>query len=220
MTDDAVLDDLRRRPLCRDVGVTAAEPDDVDQLARVVAAAFHPLTSSAFLIPDEDARAKIYPEFFKLSYLEPAIATGVVHRSADSLACAVWLPVGYPAADGAPAEPPAGALELLTGQYHANFVAFERLLAQAHAPYLDTPHDLLGVVAAHPTVQRRGNLRALMAARLPALDAAGRGSYLEAAEPYLVPIYERYGYRRTGTVIQLPNCQMFPMWRKPRSING
>jgi predicted GNAT family N-acyltransferase len=218
MTDDAIpghsiLDDLRRRPLCRDVGVTAAEPDDVDQLARVVAAAFHPLTSSAFLIPDEDARAKIYPEFFKLSYLEPGIATGVVHRSADSLACAVWLPVG----DGVAADPPDGALELLTGQYHANFVAFERLLAEAHAPYRGTPHDLLGVVAAHPTVQRRGNLRALMAARLPTLDAAGRGSYLEAAEPYLVPIYERYGYRRTGTVIQLPNCQMFPMWRAPRS---
>ena len=157
----------------------------------------------------------------------PGVANGVVHRSADSLACAVWLPMGdasreETAADelghGEPESGPDTALRLLTGKYFPNFVEFDRLLAEAHAPYLHVPHDFLGVVGAHPVVQRQGNLRSLMAAWLPELDRQGRGSYLEAAEPHLVPVYEQFGYCRTDHVIQLPNCQMFPMWREPARI--
>jgi hypothetical protein len=106
-------------------------------------------------------------------------------------------------------------LEELTGQYYPNFVEFDRLLHEAHEPYMGVPHDFLGVVGAHPVVQRQGNLRSLMAVWLSELDRQGRGSYLEAAEPYLVPVYEKFGYRRTDRIIQLPNCQMFPMWREP-----
>lgn len=210
------------------VDVTLAEPDDVDQLAKVVAAAFHDLSASRFLIPDEDDRRKIYPDFFKLAYVEPGVQEGVVHRTADSLACAVWLPMGDPLPGAGPAaavdavvsatidESMEAELETLTGPYYPNFVHFERQLNQAHEPYLAIPHDFLGVVAAHPVVQRQGNLRALMAARLPELDQEGRGSYLEAAEDYLVPVYEQFGYQLTGHMIHLPNCDMFPMWREPR----
>ncbi|SRR6266511_3062924 len=200
-------------PFTRGVDVTVAEPDDVDQLSRVIAVAFHDLNASHFLIPDDEDRRRIYPEFFKLAYLRPAVTNGVVHRSSDSLACAVWLPTGDVPADPDPETD--AALEALTGTYFPNFAEFDRLLAQAHQPYMHIPHYFLGVVGAHPVVQRQGNLRSLMAAWLPELDRLGRGSYLEAAEPYLVPVYQRYGYQRTDQIIQLPNCQMFPMWRPP-----
>jgi len=81
-------------PLNRDIAVTRAEAEDVDQLAKVIAAAFHDLNASRFLIPDDDDRRKIYAGFFKLVYIEPGVQEGVVHRTADSLACAVWLPMG------------------------------------------------------------------------------------------------------------------------------
>jgi hypothetical protein len=211
-------------PFTRGVDVTLAEPEDIDQLSRVIAAAFHDLRASRFLIPDGDDRRKIYPDFFKLVYVGPGVVNGVVHRSADSLACAVWLPMGDAsreetategAGHGEPEPDPDTALQLLTGRYYPNFVEFDRLLAQAHAPYLNIPHDFLGVVGAHPAVQRQGNLDSLMAAWLPELDRQGRGSYLEAAEPYLVAVYEQFGYHRTDQIIQLPNCRMFPMWREP-----
>lgn len=207
----------QRRPVNQDVGVTTAEPEDVDQLARVLAAAFHPSTFSCFLIPDEDDRHKIYPEYFKQVYVQPAITNGIVHRTADGLGCAVWLQLGEADSYRPETDPEVDtALRLLAGEYYPNFVEFDRLLDEAHAPYLTTPHDFLDVVGAHPLVQRQGNLRQLMQARLPQLDALGRGSYLEAAEPYLVPVYEKFGYRRTAAVIELPNGRMYPMWREPK----
>ena len=207
----------RRRPVNRDVGVITAEPADVDQLARVLAAAFHPLTFSRFLIPDDDDRRKIYPEYFKQVYLQPGIAHGIVHRTGDGLGCAVWFPMGDADEYRPETDPDVDtALRLLAGQYYPSLVEFDRLLTAAHAAYLTTPHDFLDVVAAHPAVQRQGNLHQLMQARLPQLDMLGRPSYLEAAEPYLVPVYEKFGYRRTAAVIELPNGRMYPMWREPR----
>jgi len=205
------------RPGNRDVGVTTAEPEDVEQLSRVLAAAFYPSTFSRFLIPDEDDRRKIYPEYFRQAYVQPGVANAIVHRTADALACAVWLQLGDPDSYRPETDPEVDiALRMLAGEYYSNFVEFDRLLDEAHAPYLSTPHDFLDVVGAHPLVQRQGNLYQLMQARLPQLDALGRGSYLEAAEPHLVPVYEKFGYRRTDTVIELPNGQMYPMWREPQ----
>jgi hypothetical protein len=199
----------------KDIQVVPAEPDDVDQLARVIAAAFHDLTASRFLIPDEAWRRRVFPEFFRLTYIAPGLAGGAVHCTSDRLAAAVWLPMG-----GAGPGPDPGyeaALQELTAGFYPNFVTFDKLLREAHGPFAGTPHDFLGVVGAHPTVWRQGNLRALMAARLPLLDAVGRGSYLEAAEPELVDVYRKFGYERTDRLITLPGGRhMYPMWREPR----
>ena len=45
-------------PFTRGVDVTLAEPEDIDQLSRVVAAAFHDLNASRFLIPDGTTAAR------------------------------------------------------------------------------------------------------------------------------------------------------------------
>ena len=207
----------------RDIHVVQAEPDDADQLSRLIAAAFLDLSASRFLVPDEDWRRRIYPEFFKLTYVGPGLAGGLVHCTSDRLAAAVWLPVGGAAVHhepdhGYPDHDYEAALQELTAGFYPNFVAFDKLLREAHEPYLGTPHDFLGVVGAHPAVWRQGNLRALMARRLPVLDARDRGSYLEAAEPELVGVYRKFGYERTDRVITLPGGhQMFPMWREPMS---
>jgi GNAT superfamily N-acetyltransferase len=199
----------------REIHVVRAEPDDVDQLSRLIAAAFLDLTASRFLVPDEHWRRRIYPEFFRLTYVGPGLTEGVVHCTSDRLAAAVWLPMGD--THSVPDHDYEAALQELTAGFYLNFVTFDKLLREAHEPYAGTPHDFLGVVGAHPAVWRQGNLRALMAERLPALDARGRGSYLEAAEPDLVDVYRKFGYERTDRVITLPGGrQMFPMWRDPR----
>jgi hypothetical protein len=201
----------------RETHVVRAEPDDVDQLSRLIAAAFLDLTASRFLVPDEHWRRRIYPGFFKLTYVRPGLTGGVVHCTSDRLAAAVWLPVGGTDTHAVPGPDDEGELQELTAGFYPNFVTFDKLLREAHEPYAGTPHDFLGVVGAHPAVWRQGNLRALMAERLPALDAQGRGSYLEAAEPDLVGVYRKFGYERTDRIITLPGGhRMFPMWREPR----
>jgi hypothetical protein len=205
----------------REIHVVPAEPDDADQLSRLIASAFFDLAASRFLVPDENWRRRIYAEFFKLTYVGPGIARGVVHCTSDRLAAAVWLPVGGASTHAEPDHGYEAALQELTAGFYPNFVAFDKLLQEAHEPYAGTPHDFLGVVGAHPAVWRQGNLRAMMARRLPVLDARNRGSYLEAAEPELVGVYRKFGYERTDRVITLPGGhQMFPMWRKPMGELG
>ncbi len=198
-----------------DLPVLLATPDDAGQLSKVIASAFFDLEASQWLVPDTAWRKAIYHRFFRLAYVQPGLDTGSVYCTPDRMACAVWLPMG----EGEP-EPDAAVeaeLEELTGPYFKHFVEFDRLLAAAHAPHMDTPHDFLGVIGAHPTVWGQGNARALMDRHLSHLDALCRPSYLEAANAHLVAVWSRFGYRRTDRVITLPNGHhMYPMWREPR----
>jgi hypothetical protein len=195
--------------------VEVASFDDLDRLAKVIAAAFFDLDASQWLIPDPGWRQATYHRFFRLAYLGPAYAAGTVYCTADRMACAVWLPMGEVGETG-PDPATEAELEELTGPYFKNFAEFDRLLATAHAPHMDTPHDFLGVIGAHPMVWGQGNARALMDRHLTRLDTLGRPSYLEAADESLARLWSRFGYRPTEEEIVLPNGhRMVPMWREP-----
>jgi hypothetical protein len=199
-----------------ELDVNLATWDDLDHASKLIAAAFFDLEASEWLVPDAGWRRAVYARFFRLAYVQPGLSTGKVYLTGDRLAAAVWLPV-----DGQESGPDPGletALEELTGPYYKHFAEFDRLLGEAHAPHLDTPHDFLGVIGAHPAVWRQGNARALMGKHLRCLDERGRPSYLEAANATLVGVWGRFGYVPTDRVIELPNGHlMYPMWREPRS---
>ncbi|OLB80260.1 MAG: hypothetical protein AUI14_07260 [Actinobacteria bacterium 13_2_20CM_2_71_6] len=198
--------------------VALATEEDADRLAEVISAAFFDLEASHWLIPDPDWRRAAYARFFHLTYIAPGLRSGYVYRTADRMAASVWLPIGDPGTDHGPDPAYEQALEELTGPYHGNFVEFDRLLSEAHAPHVDTPHDFLGIIGAHPGIWGQGSARALMDAHVTKLDERQRPSYLEAANATLVGVWGKFGYERTERVITLPNGhQMYPMWREPRS---
>lgn len=196
---------------------TRAERADVEYLSRVIAAAFHDLAATVWLVPDEKDREEIMPGFFELVYVQPALSQGgQLWCTADRMAAAAWIRIN-------PDRPvPLGEITTMekriaevTGVYCPTFRRFDALLETAHAHH-DQPHDYLGVLGVHPVAQKQGCGSALLRDHTTYLDQVGLPAYLEAAHDGLVGLYRRFGFDLTGHIIVLPSGdEMYPMWREP-----
>jgi len=51
---------------CPGPGVVCARPADLEDLSDLIAAAFHDLAPSRWLIPDPAARRRVFPGYFRL----------------------------------------------------------------------------------------------------------------------------------------------------------
>jgi ribosomal protein S18 acetylase RimI-like enzyme len=79
-----------------DDAVVRANPGDAGALAELIAEAFAELAPSRWLIPDADARRRVFPGYFRL-YVDSTMTAGVVHTTPARDAVALWLPVVPPA---------------------------------------------------------------------------------------------------------------------------
>lgn len=197
------------------VGPVTAVPADVDTLSRVVAAAFHGLAPSRWLIPDPGIRREIFPGYFAI-FVAHVLAAGTVHTTPDRAAAALWLPAGT-----TDAEPPAdydARLAAATGPFLARFQAFDESLDGQHPG--GVAHHHLAMMAVRPDRQGQGTGTGLLRAYLEDLDRAAMPSYLEAASLRTRAIYLRHGYADHGPPIRLGDdgpC-MYPMWREPGPV--
>jgi len=202
--------------LVPDVAVSRAEYADVYQLAAVLACALFDLRVSAFLIPHVDQRRRMLPQIVSLAYLQPALADGVLWCTGDRTAAAAWL-CHSPGQPHQPDPQVQAALSQVTGRWYPRLQRFDELLAEAHAPFLEIPHDFLGVLGVYPDLQRQRAGTALLAAYHRHLDSIGRPAYLQAVQLELIGFFQRFGYVETGHIITLPNhATVHPMWREPQ----
>jgi len=201
-----------------DQGVEFAQPEDAPRLSAVIAAAFRDLAPSAWLVPDQAERARIFPDYFRL-YVDHAMASGVVYTTAERDAVALWLPAG------AGNEPPPAdydtRLAAVTGSWVDRFRAFDEQLEKHHPT--GERHHHLAILAVHPERQGRGLGSALLAAHHNALDEAAKPlpAYLEAAGVDSRRLYARHGYQDMDGILSYPDGlsnqpMMYPMWRPPR----
>lgn len=201
-----------------DQGVEFAQPEDAPRLSAVIAAAFRDLAPSAWLVPDQAERARIFPDYFRL-YVDHAMASGVVYTTAERDAVALWLPAG------AGNEPPPAdydtRLAAVTGSWVDRFRAFDEQLEKHHPT--GERHHHLAILAVHPERQGRGLGSALLAAHHSALDEAAKPlpAYLEAAGVDSRRLYARHGYQDMDGILSYPDGlsnqpMMYPMWRPPR----
>lgn len=187
---------------------------DLDTLSHVIASAFHDLPQSKWLIPDPEARRRVFPAYFRL-HVEHALKYGTVHTTADRAAAALWLPGG-----GATASPPtdyAARLSAITGSWADRFVAFDATLDEHHPA--DIAHHWLAILAVRPGRQGSGIGSMLLQAYHDRLDTLGIPAYLEAAAPRSLSLYLRHGYAlRPNSPFHLPDGgpPMWPMLRIPR----
>lgn len=194
--------------------IIQAHPHDANALSHVIAQSFHNLAPSTWLIPDSDARARLFPGYFRLFAVHEAITRGLVYTNTGRTAIALWLP-------SAPRDEPAPAdyeekLAATIGIWTERFRIFDALLAKHHPHGID--HDHLAILAVHPDHQNRGIGSALLAAHHERLDAEDppRAAYLEASDATTRELYLRHGYSDHGTPIRLPvGPPMFPMLRHP-----
>lgn len=197
------------------VEVRLADPDDAQELADVIALAFHDLPPSTWLIPDSDARREVFPGYFRI-YVDQAFEGGTVYSTPERTAVALWLPNGT-----SHDEPPAGydaRLASATGGWVDRFRAFDAQLDKHHPS--GERHDHLAILAVHPTLQGRGLGTALLDAhhRTLASGAEPVAAYLEAANLDARRLYARHGYQDLPQIIPFPDgtpatAMMYPMWR-------
>jgi GNAT superfamily N-acetyltransferase len=192
--------------------VIPAGPADLDALSGVIAAAFHDLPPSRWLVADEAARREIFPGYFRL-FVEYALAAGVVDTVPGRGAVALWLP-GGPDAGPPPADYDA-RLAALTGPWAERFAVFDDALDRRHP---GARHQHLAMIAVRPGGQGAGTGTALLLARHQVLDRGGVPAYLEASSDRARQLYLRHGYADHGPPIDLPGGPpMYPMWRDPPS---
>ena len=197
--------------------LVTAEPAQAEQLAEVIAAAFHFLDACAWLVPHPLQRRETLPGYFRI-LVDHAFDTGLVHTTQQLDAVALWLPVG---ADGPSAPQDYQArLKLAAGPH---LERFEQLDEQFEARHLTgVAHHHLAILAVHPGRQGQGLGHALLTAHHRLLDSERIPAYLEASDATNRAWYARHGYiLRPNAPIQLPDGpQMWPMWREPQRKSG
>jgi GNAT superfamily N-acetyltransferase len=197
---------------CPGPEVVCAGPADLDVLSEVIAAAFHELAPSRWLIADPAARRAIFPGYFRLQ-VAYAMTVGLVHTTPGRDAVALWLPAG-PGVPG-PLASCRQRLAAATAPWTGRFAVFDQAL-EAHHP-AGVPHQHLTILAVRPGRQGRGIGTALLTARHRDLDLDGTAAYLEASSPRARDLYLRHGYTaRPGSAFRLPEGPLlWPMWRQP-----
>jgi GNAT superfamily N-acetyltransferase len=190
--------------------VVIADGTSAGVLSQVIADAFADLAVSRWLIPDEAARHRIFPEYFQL-YVEHALAGGIVCTNPGQDAVALWLP-----ASETPAPPPEDydeRLAAVTGPWIDRFRAFDQALEVRHPTGF--AHHHLAILAVRPDRQGHGIGGALLRAHHAALDRDRIPAYLEASDLRTRRLYRAHGYADCGAPLTFPGAVMYPMGRPP-----
>ncbi|MBO0922143.1 GNAT family N-acetyltransferase [Cellulomonas sp. zg-ZUI222] len=197
-----------------DVQVGEVAPGEVPSCARVIAAALRDDAVVRSLVPGDHDRFARLTSVYAAAVRMALAGRGVVDVARDGpdgpvVGVAMWegpdhSPGGWP------------LLRELPGLVRA--VGVRRLPASARALRAFAalrpryPHWFLADVATEPTARGRGVGSALLAHRLALVDTTGLPAYLESTTAASRRLYERFGFRTTGTV-RLPGAAATAMVR-------
>ncbi|WP_280381313.1 GNAT family N-acetyltransferase [Nocardia wallacei] len=194
-----------------------ATPEDIPDVARLLAAAFADDPVMSTIWPDTHARAAALPRYFRSMLTHhhgPAGGIELACTDTTIAAAAVWDPPGrwqMPTIDlirSAPQLALALRLQVLTA------IDVRRTLDRIHPPQ---PHWYLCHLATDPEYQRHGIGSRLLHSGLDRCDRRGDSAYLVATTPTVVPLYQRAGFTTTRR-IHLGRAESAPldaMWRDP-----
>lgn len=203
--------------------IRPAEPADLDEMTRILTAAFldDPVWGPAF--PDRTTRERVAGAYWRfmvreaLRLPEPRVldrapvgaAPGGVLR-----AVGVWYPPGE---DELSPEAHVAYDELVHGLLDAKAAA---ALERAGAQFADArprePHAYLTLLGVAPESRGGGYGMGLLRASLDRYDAAGIPTYLESSNPANDVRYERLGYLPHAIVELADGAQVQTYWRDPQ----
>lgn len=169
--------------------VRPAGPDDIAEVAAVVAAAFADEPYWCWAVPDRDRRARAVAAFYGAD-LADLVALGLTDVAVDGdrvVAAGVWCRSG-----DLPSE--AHGLAAVAAVDAEAAAAGGRALAAMSGLAPAEPHLYLDVLAVAPGRQGTGLGSRTLAAGLARADAAGAPCYLETTRPANLPLYERHGF--------------------------
>ena len=192
-----------------EVAVKIANPADADRVFDTIVAAFADDPMVRWSFPDPEAYRTQFPDFAR-AFAGGALSEGAAYGTEDLAGAALWLPPGT-----GPDEEAMAAIVVDTmseAQQSEIFAVMEQM-----GPYHPhEPHWYLPLIGVQPSKQGKGYGSALLRASLARSDADGAPAYLEATSERNVPLYERHGFVRLGTIQAGSSPPLAPMLRESR----
>lgn len=187
---------------------TATTADEAPTIA-VVVLAFGSDPAARWTWPDPHQYLTHFPTFVK-ALGGNAFAHESAYCTDGHAGAALWLPPGV--------DPDEDALiALLQRTAHPSvqedlFAVFEQM-GRYHP---QEPHWFLPFIGIDPSRQGKGHGAALMKHALIRCDRDHALAYLESSNPKNIPLYERHGFERLGTIQVGASPPIVPMLRRPR----
>lgn len=195
--------------------IRSATTTDTTPTSSLIAAAFHELDVSAWLVPDSRERTRVLSDDFEI-FVEHALIHGdaqlLENATGELVAAAVW----FPQMTG-PTPPPDDydtRLAAACGAATSRFQLLDEHFDNTH-PHV-FPHHYLAYLATRPDQQSCGLGTALLRHHHQHLDHHGVPVFLHASCARTRDFYQRHGYEALSEPFQLPDGPpMWPMWREP-----
>jgi GNAT superfamily N-acetyltransferase len=190
-----------------EIAVKIAEAGDAGRVFNTIVAAFADDPVVRWSFPDPDAYREYFPEFAD-AFAGRALSEGSGYATDDLAGAALWLGPGTRPNEEAMA---AIIMETKSEAEQSEIFALMEQMMQYH-PH--EPHWYLPLIGVQPSKQGNGYGSALLRASLARSDADGTPAYLEATSERNVPLYERHGFVRLGTIQAGSSPPLIPMLRK------
>jgi GNAT superfamily N-acetyltransferase len=192
-----------------------ARPADIDTLAEMLAKAFHKDALTRYITPDDERRARILPDFFRV-FLEISVGYEAVYTNARRDAALLFLPPGaWHEVEGRGVELSQRFTAIL-GEEEVDTMATISGLQAVHHP-MGRPHYYVSFAGVDPDRQRHGAMAVLVDALLARADAEQTACYTEASSAGGTWAALRNGFVEVGVKIEIPGGPTLrPMWREPQ----
>ena len=193
--------------------IRKAQPGDIEVLSTTLARAFDDDPMTIWLFPDDGARRRKLPPFFR-SLLRAALPFGEVYMTDDARCAAIWNPPGT--------FPMGWSSDMRVGLTATRLVGL-RMTARARGLlYFATHHPkerhwYLQMLGTEPEWQSRGMGSAILVPVINRCDLDGERIYLESSKERNIPFYERHGFAVDRKIHVQRGPVVWAMWRDPKS---
>lgn len=185
---------------------------DTAAVTETIALAFELDPVWGFALARPDGSTAHHVAFWRL-FVEGAMPHGMVFRSDDDAAVAVWIPPGLEEMSDAQVEELCQVVRdaLPPEAQEPMFALWDRF--EENHPQTE-PHAYLSLLATHPDHRGRGAAQGLVREVLADLDSRGIPAYLESTNPANDHRYERLGFAKLGEFAgAVPGSVVSTMWR-------
>ena len=191
------------------VAISNTTASDEQHAINVIVLAFSADPAARRMFPDPTQYLRHFPKFVK-AFGGKAFDHGTAYHIDGFLGAALWLPP-----DVHPDDEPLAALieETVAEPVRQEVFAVVEQMANYHPR---EPHWYLPLMGVDPTCQGKGLGSALMRHALSCCDRERKLAYLESSNAKNIPLYEREGFERIGTIQAGTWSPLYPMVRTPR----
>ncbi len=166
----------------------------IEPAADAMARAFFDDPLITYLMPDDDLRRRLSPQFF-LRLVRLGHLAGETYTTEQTAGVAFWSPPGKPLTDEQMAEASMMEIPSIVGEEaHRRFMVVIDLLEEFHMRDAPEDHWYLALLGVDAPLQGQGIGSALLQPVLQKADAEGVVCYTETEQPRNVLFYQRHGF--------------------------